>query len=79
MAAPHVARAAALMLAVDGNLTVAELAAGILGNVDPLPALQGLTVTGALGQACAAPPRFVGGETRRHHCAFWKCACHRRR
>jgi hypothetical protein len=46
MAAPHVAGAAALMLAVDSNLTVAELREGILGGVDPLPTLQGLTVTG---------------------------------
>ena len=46
MAAPHVAGAAALMLAVDGNLTVDELTAGMLGTVDPLPTLQGLTVTG---------------------------------
>ena len=46
MAAPHVAGAAALMLAVDETLPVDELTAGILGGVDPLPVLQGLTVTG---------------------------------
>jgi serine protease len=46
MAAPHVAGTAALMLAVNSALTVADLKAGILNNVDPLPSLAGLTVTG---------------------------------
>lgn len=46
MAAPHVAGTAALMLAVNGALTVADLKAGILNNVDPLSDLAGRTVTG---------------------------------
>ncbi|HZR79855.1 MAG TPA: S8 family peptidase [Candidatus Binatia bacterium] len=46
MAAPHVSGTAALMLAVDETLPVDELTVGILGGVDPLPDLQGLTVTG---------------------------------
>ena len=67
MAAPHVSGAAALMLAVDGNLTVAELKAGLLDTVDPLPTLLGLTVTGGrlnLNQAVrSVAARRTSGST----------------
>jgi len=44
--APHVVGAAALMLSVNPNLTYAELKTLILGTVDPLEELEGITVTG---------------------------------
>ena len=46
MATPHVSGAAALLLAEAPSLTVAQLKAAILDNVDPVAALAGLTVTG---------------------------------
>lgn len=46
MATPHVAGAAALALAVDPTLSVAELRAMILGTVDAKPGLAGRMVTG---------------------------------
>ncbi len=46
MATPHVTGVAALALAVDPTLSVAELKQLILDNVDPLPALAGRTMTG---------------------------------
>ena len=39
-AAPHVSGTAALLLARNPSLTVAELSASILGGVDPVPALE---------------------------------------
>ena len=54
MAAPHVAGTAALMLARDGGLSVAQLKAGLLGGVDPQPSLQGVTRTGGRLNAYAA-------------------------
>ena len=46
VAAPHVAGAAALLLALDPNLSADELKSLILNNVDPLADLEGITVTG---------------------------------
>ncbi len=46
MSAPHVAGAAALILARNRNLSYAQVKALILDNVDPLPDLAGKTVTG---------------------------------
>ena len=45
-AAAHVAGTAALMLSRDRGLSVAQLQAGLLGGVDPLPSLQGVTESG---------------------------------
>ncbi len=45
-AAPHVAGTAALILAQNQDLSFAEVKSLILDNVDPLPDLQGMTVTG---------------------------------
>ena len=46
MATPHVAGAAALVLAQNSSLSVAELKAKILDSVDPIDSLAGKTVTG---------------------------------
>jgi subtilisin family serine protease len=46
MAAPHVAGAAALLLALDSHLSVDDLHRDILNNVDPLVSLSGKTSSG---------------------------------
>ncbi len=46
MASPHVAGAAAFIKGLDPSLTVAEVKEIILSNVDLIPALTGITVTG---------------------------------
>jgi subtilisin family serine protease len=46
MATPHVAGAALLTLAACPGLSTAALKSAILTNVDPLPSLQGRTITG---------------------------------
>ena len=46
MAAPHVAGAAALIMAQNPEISVADLKAKILDSVDPVSALNGITVTG---------------------------------
>lgn len=63
MATPHVAGAAALVLAKNASLTVAELKSAILQNVDPVASMSGVTVTGgrlnvgaALASVRSAPP-----------------------
>ena len=45
-AAPHVAGAAALLLARNPNLSYAQLKSLIMNNVDPLPTFAGKTVSG---------------------------------
>lgn len=54
MAAPHVAGVAALLLADNPSLTIDELKATILDNVDLLPSLEGMTLTGGRLNARAA-------------------------
>jgi len=46
MATPHVAGVAALALAVDPSLSVAQLKSRLLDNVDPVASLLGKTVSG---------------------------------
>jgi subtilisin family serine protease len=46
MATPHVAGAALLALSACPSLSTAGLKAAILANVDPIPGLAGITVTG---------------------------------
>ncbi len=66
MAAPHVTGAAALMLAVNPNLTANQLKNLLMTTVDPLATLQGKTVTGgrlnlakALAAAQETPPELI--------------------
>ena len=54
MATPHVAGAAALVLAHRGPLSPAELKEALLENVDPIPALADKTVTGGRLNVAAA-------------------------
>ncbi|GAC1339518.1 MAG: hypothetical protein NVSMB23_08630 [Myxococcales bacterium] len=63
MATPHVAGAAALVLAAKPTLTTAQLKNALLANVDPIPSLAGLTTTGgrlnaakAVGSTPPPPP-----------------------
>jgi hypothetical protein len=58
MATPHVAGAAALILSAPGQgaLTVGQLRSAILNNVDPIPSLAGITVTGGRLDVCKAIP-----------------------
>jgi subtilisin family serine protease len=46
MATPHVSGACALLLAVNGTLTNAQVKAAILNNVDLISSMSGVTVTG---------------------------------
>jgi subtilisin family serine protease len=61
MATPHVSGAAALVLSVC-SLDTAALKSNLLNNVDPIPALSGITVTGGrlnvdnAIRACSGPP-----------------------
>ena len=61
MATPHVAGVAALIAAQFPGISAADIKCRILQNVDPIPALAGITVTGgrlnafkALSNACVA-------------------------
>lgn len=76
IAAPHVAGAAALMLAANGALTVDQLRAGILTTVDPLTSLAGFTSTGGRAQPESRPPVCPRAAPRRRRllAPSW---CHR--
>src|SRR5262249_51330324 len=68
MAAPHVAGAAALILARNPGLGAAQIKALILDNVDPVSELAGKTVTGGrlnIFKAVAATPPGSGGPAAR--------------
>jgi serine protease len=63
MATPHVSGVAALVLAINPGLPTAALKDVVLNSGDPIPALQGITVTGrrlnaaaALAAGAPAPP-----------------------
>jgi serine protease len=59
MATPHVAGAAALVLAAQPTLTTAALKTTLLSNTDPLPSLAGKTSSGGrlnAAKAVGAPP-----------------------
>jgi serine protease len=65
MATPHVAGTATLVLSANDTLTVEELKDALLTSGDPIPALEGITVTGrrlnaanALDEAGPPIPRF---------------------
>ncbi len=65
MATPHVAGVAALVLSANDTLTVEELKDALLTSGDPIPALEGITVSGrrlnaasALDEAGPPIPRF---------------------
>jgi hypothetical protein len=62
MATPHVSGAAALILSRQ-TLTTAQLKSAILSNVDPNPALAGLTTTGGRLNVCKAIPGCGGAPT----------------
>ena len=68
MATPHVSGAAALILATQPNLSVAQLTTVLLNGVDPTPALDGKVLTGGRLNVCqsvsgpncgALPPSVV--------------------
>ena len=70
MATPHVSGVAALVLSVPAlaSLTADQLKAQLLNNVDPIPSLAGITVTGgrlnaAKAVGAAAPPPPPPGPT----------------
>ncbi|NJM61157.1 MAG: S8 family serine peptidase [Oscillatoriales cyanobacterium RU_3_3] len=71
MAAPHVAGAAALLLAQNPNFSAAQLKDSLMKTVDPLTSLNGKTVSGGrlnLGKSfnnspANKPPVFNYGET----------------
>ena len=59
MASPHVAGAAGLIRSRNGELTTTEVRNLILGSVDPVPTLSGVTVTGGrlnIGTAIGRTP-----------------------
>jgi subtilisin-like proprotein convertase family protein len=65
MATPHVAGVAALVLSANDTLTVEELKDALLTSGDPIPALEGVTLSGrrlnaasALDEAGPPVPRF---------------------
>ena len=60
MAAPHVAGVAALVMAQYPALDILTIKDRILVGVDPLPSLEGKTVTGGRLNALAAVPRPPG-------------------
>jgi len=60
MATPHVAGVAALLLAQDPSLSVQELKSKIMNSTDPIPALNGITVTGGRLNAHSA---LTGGSS----------------
>jgi subtilisin family serine protease len=65
MAAPHVAGAAALLLARNPNLSYAQLKDAIMSSVDPLPAFAGKTVSGGrlnVYKALAGVPSPASGS-----------------
>jgi subtilisin family serine protease len=61
MASPHVAGAAALLLARDGSLTPATLKALLMATVDPLPLWQGRVVSGGRLNVGNAMARLISG------------------
>jgi hypothetical protein len=54
MATPHVAGVAALVKAAHPAYTVAQIAAAILGNTDPVAGMSGKVATGGRLSACKA-------------------------
>ncbi len=60
MAAPHVAGTVALMLSIRPELTVAEVKQFLFNTIDPIPDLQGLTVTGGRINAFTALQAISG-------------------
>ncbi|CAM3005828.1 S8 family peptidase [Rariglobus hedericola] len=67
MAAPHVSGVAALVLAHNGPLTAAKLKSILLANVDPIPSMNGRSVTGGRLNAAAA---VTGRNRTLHHFVF---------
>jgi len=62
MATPHVAGAAALLLAADPSLSVAQLRSALLDNVDTKAGLSGLMVTGGRLNLDKALQAVAGGD-----------------
>src|SRR5439155_4084203 len=61
MASPHVAGAAALLLARNSSLTPAALKALLMATVDPLPQWQGRVVSGGRLNVGTAMARLISG------------------
>ncbi|MDO8303184.1 MAG: S8 family serine peptidase, partial [Sedimentisphaerales bacterium] len=67
MAAPHVVGAAALMLAVDPNMSYQKMKAILLNSVDKLPGLSGLCVSGGRLNLFEAIKQSQAGEVALWH------------
>ena len=63
MATPHIAGMAALLLAINPNLSYASIKSILLSTVDPIPSMSGKLVTGGRANIYNAVLQVAPGET----------------